>query len=159
MSLNFNYSKCSNTDELHNNPFDENTINPVTEAVIFNMMSIDMGVITAENVEEVWFRTVLHSLTTDACAIVYRNPGEEPVRVYLTRDDIVRHIGLTTNVTTKTRRQWLARCYDDKHSINWLNTDRIQKKPAMQMLAEQAAKVKAAKEAENPFDAAEILPE
>jgi hypothetical protein len=146
MSLNFNYSKCVNSDELHNNPFDSETIHPITEALIWNMMAIDMSGISESNVDEVWFRTALLSLTRRKSAVSYDDPVVGYVEVHFTRDDIIRHIGLSTNVSTLTRKQWLAKMYDDKNSLRWLVLP-AQDKTAMQMVAEQAARVAARKEA------------
>lgn len=147
MSLNFNFSRCENSDELQTNPFDSETIHPITEAMIWNMMAIDMAEITEKNVDEVWFRTAMLSLTRDKSAVSYNDPDAGFVKVHFTRDDIVRHIGLSTNVSTKSRKQWLDRMYGHADSIKWLVLDNhSQKETAMQMVAEQAARVKARKE-------------
>jgi hypothetical protein len=147
MSLNFNYAKCRNSDELHSHPSNPDLIHPVTEAVIWNMMAIDMTDITDKNVDEVWFRTALHSLTTDACAVVFNDPEVGYQRVYLTRADIERHIGLYTNVAQISRAKWLARRYGTQTSISMLNT-RDASKTAMQLVAEQAERMTARAAAE-----------
>lgn len=148
MSLNFNYSKCVDSDQLVN-PVKHDEMHPVTHFMIWNMMAIDMSVITKENVDEVWFRTKLNMLITDCCAASYNDGNDKPlVRIWPTREDVVRHIGLSTNVSTMTRKKWLEKQFCNPRSIEWLNAP-YQEKSAMQMVADRAAEVKAALEPVN----------
>lgn len=137
MSLNFNYSKCKDADQLVN-PMRPDEMHPITHFLIWNCMAIDVGSITEQMVDEIWFRTKLRCLTDDVCGARYSNGPDKPdTKIHITRDDIVRHIGLTTNVMTLTRPQWLKKMYCDKRSTEWVNLPH-QEKSAMQMVADRA---------------------
>ena len=145
MSLNFNYAKCKDADQLVN-PARPDEMHPITHFLIWNSMAIDVGSITEENVDEVWFRTKLRCLTDDVCGARYDNGPDEPdTKIHVTRDDIVRHVGLFTNVSTLTRQQWLKKMYCDKRSTEWVRLP-YQEKSAMQMVADHCEKWKAQQE-------------
>jgi len=107
MSLNFDYSKVKNSDVITTHPKDvdkpreEQHLSPITESLIWKALSVRLGKITEENVDEWWFRVRLTQLVDGP----EFNCGKD-VKVYLTRQDIVNHIGLKTNADTFTRSKW-----------------------------------------------------
>lgn len=70
-----------------------------TNRLVWKTMEIDMGSITEANVDEFWKR-------------IEANQKDDPPfddRVVLTRDDIVRRIGMWTNVSTLGPRAYAAK--------------------------------------------------
>lgn len=70
---------------------------PRWQAIIFACMSVGIGKITPENVDEFWERLVI----VQAVDGPYLSGHEEPEQNWLTRDDVVRMVGLNTNVFPK----------------------------------------------------------
>ena len=68
-------------------------LNPTTQTLIWACLSVDMKEITSNNAEEFYTRYVMLS----------KAGGE---RVRLTMEDVKAHVGLWTNVNTKTRAQF-----------------------------------------------------
>lgn len=94
MSLNWNIEKCANTDFLKSE-----AEWPITEALIWTTLFIDIGEITASNVKRFYERAFTFELLHGP--ILKDRP--------LTIRDVRRRIGLTTNVTTKTDADWRKR--------------------------------------------------
>lgn len=84
-------------------PREQQRWHPVTDALVWKMMAIDMGTITAKNVDEVWFRVRLLQLLDGA------DLKSQTRDIFISRQDLVDHIGLSTNVSTKSRTEWLRR--------------------------------------------------
>lgn len=101
MSLNWNLSKIANHETLAWTK--DGTMNPRTEALIWSTLALDMGEISAKNVDEFWHRLDLYQHSVGALL------GNVNGDIFLTRDDVVAHIGLKVNVTTKSRRAWHTR--------------------------------------------------
>jgi hypothetical protein len=73
-------------------------VHPTTDAIIWACMAVDMGSITAKNAEEFYTRYRMFS----------RAIGRDRER-WLTLEDIEAHIGMWTNVTTRTKGQFHKR--------------------------------------------------
>ena len=101
MSLNWNLSKIANHETLAWTK--DGTLNPRTEALIWSTLALDIGRITEKNVDEFWRRLDLYQHSVGALL------GNVNGDIFLTRDDVVAHIGLRVNVTTKSRREWHTR--------------------------------------------------
>lgn len=96
-------------------PCEENKLEgTITNALIWATMTVDLREITAKNVDEWLFR--LSVVKEHRGALVNRfieDPSrpsgwrEEPY--YITREDLVRRIGLATNVVTLPRTKWVAK--------------------------------------------------
>jgi type I site-specific restriction endonuclease len=76
---------------------DECELHPMTERLIFLTMEVDLMEITEKNVDEWLIRLEM-----------MKKAGWAP-RNEITRTDIERHVGLRTNVATKTRSQFRAK--------------------------------------------------
>lgn len=101
MSLNWNLSKIANHETLAWTK--DGTMNPRTEALIWSTLALDMGEISAKNVDEFWHRLDLYQHAVGPLMENAQGP------VYFTRDDVVAHTGLKVNVTTKSRSAWHTR--------------------------------------------------
>lgn len=90
-------------------PEGEQRWHAVTDFLICTSMAVDLGEISEKNVDEWCFRLGLLRLTTagDFKGDVRGGLGD----FKLNRNDIVNHVGMRTNVTTKTRANWLARTF------------------------------------------------
>lgn len=119
MSLNWDISKVKNWEELYDkgtwkNDFEfepdpkgkEKRLQTRTDALIWVTMSVGMGQITEKNHEEFFKRVAF----LETIGSAYRMRGGKPVKYTL--EDIKRHIGLSTNVSTETQAKWLKRQYD-----------------------------------------------
>jgi len=98
MSLNYQLTKIENYEELCwvKKGEEHYELNPVTHALIFATMVVDIGEITTKNYEEFYARMTLFGKLNDI--------------TYPTIEDVRAHIGLHTNVfPSATRNQWLKR--------------------------------------------------
>lgn len=71
-------------------------LSPVTDSIIWACMAVDMQQITVKNAEEFYTRYLMFS----------RAIGREST---LTLEDIEAHVGMWTNVTTRTKAQFHKR--------------------------------------------------
>lgn len=117
MSLNWDLSKIKNHDALCWLPAGpresdgDRKMNPVTNALIWNAMSIGMGTITEANYLEAFGRSQLISKLVSAPLTMVKN-GKR-VSIDFTVEDFKAHIGLSTNVfPMETRKKFAARIAD-----------------------------------------------
>src|SRR4051812_31333649 len=93
------------TDEQNEDGSPRVRLNPVTEALIWNTISIDIGTITEDNASEVYARTkILESING---AMLFKAGKESPIEM----EDIRAHIGLWCNVSFKPRKEWALRWF------------------------------------------------
>lgn len=87
---------------------------PVTQTLVFALMGIGVREITEQNVDEVWRRIALAQALGQ---VITRDP--------ITPADVVRHIGLSTNVSTFTATEFNRRMKAKaKEATDRLLTDR-----------------------------------
>jgi hypothetical protein len=100
MSLNWNLSKIANKDTVcfRADSNGERELTGLTHALIWGTIAVDLGEITAKNVDEWKFRL-------NCIGLVY----DDKTWAEITREDIAKHIGLSTNVTSRTRKQFIAK--------------------------------------------------
>ena len=100
MSLNWNLNKIANTETTcwNTDSSGEEVMRGITHTLIFATMAVDLGEITAKNVDE-WLVRV------QVMARVSNDHGW----LGITREKLVAHIGLNTNVSNKTRKQFMGR--------------------------------------------------
>jgi hypothetical protein len=96
MSLDFRLGEIENWKELW--PDGSPNPAPKTHAIIFATMAAGMGEITEKNYIEFYLRV-------SASDAMSPWPKAEPI----TLEDVRRHIGLRTNVTTETASKWFKR--------------------------------------------------
>ena len=110
MSLDYKLTKIKDWEELvaseeEWNAMNNGFTNPWTQTLIFGCMPVGLGSITEKNIAEWYARYTLWCDIHD-----FDHPPFEQV---------VRHIGLSTNVANETQAQWFKRI------IKWELTDRI----------------------------------
>lgn len=100
MSLDFNLSKIKDwkTTCYFDHGTDESRLKGVTETLIWAALFIGIGEITETNAEEFFIRVRIYEKVTGAL----RRKGDEPV--FVSYQDVLDHIGLTTNVFPKESR-------------------------------------------------------
>jgi hypothetical protein len=76
-------------------------LNPVTDALIWATMSVDLGRITEKNVDEWAYRLTIVQALYGA-----RLQSSDGTPRPLSLQDVVDHIGLSTNVHTKGTAEW-----------------------------------------------------
>lgn len=87
-------------------------MSPVTNALIWGTMFVDMGTITADNADEFFARTALQEKLSGAYLTETSDDGKVHKPRPITYKDVVDHIGLRTNVSTLTRAKWMKRVVD-----------------------------------------------
>lgn len=124
MSLDYNLTKIANRKTVcFTGGGDNIEMRPVTEAMIFRTMSLDMGEITEKNWKEFMFRSRLYTKVFSAPMTRHDRDGS-PEGLDFSPEDIKSHIGLTTNVSTKSRAGFLKRVIrvlerEAERSIAW----------------------------------------
>lgn len=100
MALNWNLSKIANKDTVcfSDHGDGESRLNGLTHNLIWATIAVDLGEITAKNVDEWQFRL-------NCIALVYGDASWAEI----TSEDIAKHIGLSTNVSNRTRKQFMAK--------------------------------------------------
>ena len=107
MSLNYDLGEiqdyknlCYLPDEVDEDGKETFSINPVTRALTFHAMSIGMREITKKNWKEFFIRVAAYEAVEGASL---HKPGASYPAIPrpITKEDVVNHIGLATNVTTR----------------------------------------------------------
>jgi hypothetical protein len=117
MALHWNIGKIKNSetvcwevadkDDVHRGRVKgEKYMKLVTEAITYATMAVDIGKITAKNVDEFFRRIQLYE--TAFGGLRYNATGKQ----CFTREEVEAHIGLSTNVITITPKQYDARIKD-----------------------------------------------
>ena len=129
MSLDYDTTAIKNRPEVFP-PDEQGKMNDTLHVLIWNALAIDVGAITENNVDEVWWRTDFWQKVIGPQFRTYVAPPPYKVVVnsdgsgnleptteadgtwepfFLTREDIVNAIGLATNVSTSTRHQFVKK--------------------------------------------------
>jgi hypothetical protein len=115
MSLDFDFTKCVKPTDRFWVPDtspgagkDRKVLRGVTHVIVWQTMLVDLGSITEKNIDEWMFRTRLASrFTGDLPINEFR--GKNHLHRNITREELMDHIGLRTNVVSKSRAIWLKR--------------------------------------------------
>jgi hypothetical protein len=100
MSLNFDYSKIKDFETVCTDPHNPDEWATVTWALTLATMVIGFGRITEDNLYEFWRRLDLWQRNVTA----FMHKNAQPW--YFEFEDVRRHIGLSTNVTTMKDGEW-----------------------------------------------------
>jgi len=122
MSLNWDLTAVENSDELcwieatedqpmHGIEAGKSYLNPLTNALIWSTISVDLPGPTAENVGEFYARLRLTERVFGPMLIRAEVNGKRPEgeAAMITIDEVIAHIGLRCNVSPTTRAKWLKR--------------------------------------------------
>lgn len=90
-------------DEMRGVKAGDELLNPITSTLIWTTLAVDMGEITEKNAAEFYDRYVF---ANRVCGVTSED---------VTLDDVKRHIGLSTNVSTKTAKTWGGRVFEGFH--------------------------------------------
>jgi hypothetical protein len=96
MSLDFSYAKCKNVELVSTNPCNKDEWHPVGNALVWASIPCGFNRIDEKNVDHVWARINAYQHLGGA---LLKSATTGPI--WLTRDDIVKYIGLTTNASPK----------------------------------------------------------
>lgn len=90
-------------------------MNPVTNVLIWATIGVDLPGITRENAAEFYARLRFTERIDGPFLIRAEVDGKRPEgsAAWITPEEIIAHIGLTANVTKKSRAQWLKRFVND----------------------------------------------
>lgn len=97
MPLNWNIEKVKNWQAISYKP--ENGVEGAkTDRLIWACIEVNMSGITKENVDEFWRR---FEPIADSYAVLWKHRHDsDPIKYLITKDDLIRRIGLYTNVST-----------------------------------------------------------
>ncbi len=112
MSLNFKLDKIKDYKTVcwDGDVMADGKMKLVTESLIWTTMQVGLGSITEENIPEWLVRLDLVDRLFGTMMVRY--DGDKRVNVPFTKEDLVAHIGLTTNVSKETRTKFLKRTMD-----------------------------------------------
>ncbi|MGA1739143.1 MAG: hypothetical protein ACO4AM_07680 [Candidatus Nanopelagicaceae bacterium] len=92
----------------------EKRLSPLTSYIVYGMLIVEISDINASNITEVYARLKI------AQKIWTKDQG----KVEITVSDIIKHIGLRTNVPNNSRSEWLKTIKDYfKREIDWHECD------------------------------------
>ena len=114
MSLNWDISKVKNKDDVCYerktiDGVEDDYLSTVTEQLIWSTMIVDLPGITEANAAEVWERINMYEMCCGPMRYNYDTETKKRTPVYFTKKDILNHVGLSTNVSSKTRKQFLTK--------------------------------------------------
>jgi hypothetical protein len=135
MSLNFNFSKVANHEEVTIDPNNPENWHPVADALVWLSLHCGYAEITLKNVDKVIARIMAYQAVAGA---FLRHDGAP---LYIMPADIRRFVGMRTNVTPLTEAQWLRRlgaiAHDGGASLR-RKLENGQYTPALQVVAATA---------------------
>lgn len=133
MALNFDVLNVKDFKTVCSHPIEKGKWHPVTNALIWKTLQVDLGDINDRNVDEWWYRVRLLQLLEGPELQFNEGPP-----AYLTYRDIKMHVGLRTNVTTRARTYWLKRMFNPSQKLAALS----QTKTAYELVNERGERLK-----------------
>ena len=122
MSLNYDLTKIENSEELCWKPDEENegefNMSIITNTLIWSTLSIGMNKITEANAKDFLVRCDLFADILGAPMYIWQGPDKIDQR--LTYQNIIDHIGLSTNASTDSKTVFL-------HRILKIKTERLER--------------------------------
>ena len=111
MALQWNLTEIPNYLAVcYDHPTD-NTMKPISNAMIWLCPCIDIGQWTEKNIDEVWTRIRMFERLFGPM-LYPLDGGQDPTPYYLHHDQVRAHVGLWTNVAYVPRTRWLQRMYE-----------------------------------------------
>jgi hypothetical protein len=97
----------------------EKYMSPVTNTLIWATIAVDLPGITEENAGEFFARLQIWESIFGAFMIRAEVDGVRPegAAAFITRDEVIAHIGLTCNVSPVSRAKWLKRIDQEMSDI------------------------------------------
>lgn len=105
MALHWNVEDVKDEVVYTTSPWDKDKWHPITETIVWALLGVDIGTITKDNVDEIWWRhSLLNALHGNQPDLV-----SQTMKAFVVKQDFINHIGLSTNVSTVTsRKKWLS---------------------------------------------------
>lgn len=110
MSLNWELGKIKDWETVCRDS--EGRVHPVTNALIWRLMVIGIGRITEDNAVEVYTRSRFYTGLGEHPIVRWDEKTKKHRPDDFTVEEILRHVGLWTNVTTETSARWYKRITD-----------------------------------------------
>ena len=109
-------------DPAHGIKKGDRIMNPVSNTMIWVTLAIDIGNWTPAAMPEVWARISTYQALFGALMADQDGP------IYLTKDQVMAHVGLSTNVSYKSKTVWRKHVMDraDKEAGNGWDPEPIQ---------------------------------
>ena len=112
MSLNWDLTKIENSEDLCWKPSKTDIgkveMSGVTEVLIWGTMIVSLGKITANNYKDFHRRLIEFQVVTGNGMLSATTADGERTNRMPTLQEVKAHIGLSTNVSPKTSRQWTS---------------------------------------------------
>lgn len=109
MSLNFNYKKVAEWEAASTHPCSPHEWHPIGNALVWMSMVCGYGEITEKNATKVAQRLMEYQ-AIEGPLLEYTVPdaagGRTSRRLYIAEPEVQRYVGLTTNASTMTDREW-----------------------------------------------------
>ena len=99
MALNYDLSKIKNYEEL----LEDGKLSQPYSTIVLSTVIVALGDITNENYEKFYNRLNVMQKLTGPFLHLENNP------YHISKDDIIRMIGLNTNVSNETKAKWIKR--------------------------------------------------
>ena len=110
MALHWNLSKIKDNETVCFYEKDgARAMKGVTETLIWATMIVGLPDITEKNAEEFYFRIRFYERTQGALRTRFSADGEDITPVFVSADEVRKHIGLGTNASRETRPAWIKR--------------------------------------------------
>jgi len=121
MALNWNLSKVTDYKKVCYIPKPENNefrLHPITDALLWLSLRVDLGNISTEKSIEEWMWRISFLRRWDGYKTFHWNTESKQVYpeweedfspLEITKNDLIRHIGLITNVINIPRKSWLKK--------------------------------------------------
>lgn len=140
MSLNFSFANVRDHEAVTTNPSDPERWHPVADALVWLSLICGYSSITEKNCDKVASRIMAYQQGVGA----YLRFGVNGTKgVYITKADVQRFVGMTTNATAMTDAQWakhLANCVT--RESQYIKQDKSALDIANDIATEIAAKAK-----------------
>ena len=117
MTLNWNTEKVKyftqNPDELwvkqHDGYSEYDDVNAETKSLIFGTMSVGIGNLKITNAGDFYARWKILEKHYFLSLYIWFDENNEKQTAYLTHDVVMKHIGLQTNVSYVSKKDWISR--------------------------------------------------
>ena len=83
-------------------------LNPITNGILWGMLWAGIPKITEDNWHEVWFRICMQGFVNDRLPVY--DPAAPGGKRNYTREEVRKHVGLTTNANTLTGAAFYRQC-------------------------------------------------
>lgn len=105
-------------------PGEQEDLNVETKSLVFGSMALGIGVINYKNAPDFYARWKMFE-KYDNFYLYSTYDGKESIKTYLTPNVLIKHFGLTTNVSTESEAVWskrMAKSFAQEHARGYKET-------------------------------------